>query len=44
MLLAGGTEWIQQYVPRRSMDIWDFVADTIGGIVAIFVSFFIKRN
>ena len=44
VMLAGGTEWIQQYVPRRSADIWDFVADSMGGGMAILVSFFVKRN
>ncbi len=44
LLLAGGTEYLQQFVPKRSADIWDFVADTVGGVVGLGMSFLIKRD
>ncbi len=31
---AGLTEILQSYTPTRTMDIWDFVVDIIGSIVA----------
>ncbi|MFY0607272.1 MAG: VanZ family protein [Cyclobacteriaceae bacterium] len=44
VLMAGGTEILQQFVPNRTADMWDFVADTVGGMSALGMSFFLKRN
>lgn len=38
-------EYIQKYIPGRSFDIWDIVADSIGAIVgAIFCSLRYKKS
>ena len=39
-------EFHKQFVPNRSCDVWDWTADTIGGIlgVAVFAAYESRRN
>jgi VanZ family protein len=37
MAYGGLDEFHQHYVPGRSVDVYDFMADTVGGLIAIFI-------
>ncbi len=44
LFMAGFTEWLQLYIPHRSADLLDFVADIIGVLVGLGLGFFIKKE
>jgi VanZ family protein len=37
MLYGGFDEFHQHFVPGRSVDVYDFIADTVGGLIAVLV-------
>ena len=39
ILMSGGIEVMQSFHPLRYMDWWDFVANSIGVLIAIFMGF-----
>ncbi len=39
-----GTEWLQSYIPYRTMDTNDFIADLLGTIAAIITVLSIKKR
>ncbi len=42
--LAGLTEWAQNYIPYRGMDLADFLFDIAGLVVGIFVVLVIQKQ
>lgn len=37
-------EWHQQFVPRRSMDVRDWMADSVGAILGVGIAAFRRRR
>ena len=44
LLFAGSTEAIQYFLPGRSADWMDLVADLIGSVFAVFVALILKKE
>lgn len=44
VVLGIGSEWLQGFIPRRSTDVNDFLADMLGTIVAISLVLSVKKQ
>ena len=44
LVFAGGSEYIQQFIPGRGSDWIDFLVDLIGGIIGMSFSFSLKKG
>lgn len=44
LIFAGLSEWIQDYIPHRGMDLADFIFDAIGIIFGIILFFFVEKR
>ena len=37
-------EWVQKYIPQRSFNYWDIIANIIGILVAVFIILLVRKN
>lgn len=44
VLFALGTEWAQSYIPKRSADLSDALADCVGGTLGLFIGSLLKKE
>lgn len=44
LVLGGSTEWLQGYIPGRSADVWDVVADAAGAAAGVALGLYLLRR
>ena len=44
VVYGASDEWHQSFVPGRIPDIWDATADTVGGILAVIIIYFVSAR